>query len=158
NALGSLQHGMEVVLLHELSATEGKHVGVNISARKLCANVVGTALSLGERRRCSRTVQGTVLGDLKARQEQALVEKPPTLLELGWTAETDGHHHIQDQPQEWPSVLLPVLSGCDRVVQALPLRVLLVERGLGRHLERPDQVRDLGACDGISEDATDLLD
>lgn len=56
----------------------------------------------------------------------------------------------------WAAVLLPVLSRSDSVEEALPFGVLLIERRL-RRLERPDQVRYLGACDGISEDATDLL-
>src|SRR5262249_9526597 len=126
---------MEVVLLHEFRSTKDENVRVNVSARQFGPDVVSASLSLGKRGRCLCAVKCAVLCNLEAREEQTLVEQPTALLEHGRSAETDRLHYLQDQPQQWPAVLLPVLSGCDRVVEALPLRVLLVERGLGWHLE-----------------------
>jgi len=66
DALGSLQDGVKVVPLHEFGATEAKDVWVNISARQLFANVVGTPLRLGESSRGWCAAHDAVLPDLQA--------------------------------------------------------------------------------------------
>jgi hypothetical protein len=148
---------VEIVPFDEFGTAERQNVRVYTTPFELGLQVVRPLLCLAQRGSGLRAMQGPVLSDLEAQQEQPLVEESPGLLELSGSREPHRLHDIQDEAEERSPVLLTVLCRGHSVEEAFPLRVLVVEWRLWC-FQRSDQVRDLGTQDRISEDATDLLD